>query len=54
MAYVVEIDEGYSIESLQIASEDCDPADLMDGLIDVAMDLVEEYELEEYKPVGDL
>jgi len=52
MAYAVEVDEGVSIESLQIVTDDGDPADLMDGLIDVAMDLVEEYDLEDYRPEG--
>lgn len=50
MAYAVDTDEGVTVETLQVVSEDCDPADLMDGLIDVAMDLVEEYDLEEFKP----
>lgn len=50
MAYVVEENGEMSIENLQVISDDCDPADLMDGLIDVAMDIVDEYDLEEFRP----
>lgn len=52
MAYVVEENDEMSIENIYMTNDDCDPADLMDGLIDVAMDIVEEYDLEEFRPGG--
>lgn len=52
MVYVVEENNEMSIENIYMTNDDCDPADLMDGLIDVAMDIVDEYDLEEFRPGG--
>lgn len=52
IVYVVDESDETTVENLQIIGKGCDPEHLMDGLIDVAMDIVDEYDLKEFMPEG--
>lgn len=53
IVYVVDENDETTVENLQIIGKGCDPEHLMDGLIDVAMDIVHEYDLKEFMPGGE-